>query len=193
MDETLQKIQKLSVSLALVNRRHYFAGSNRHENDAEHTLSVALLCWYILEKHKLGLDFSKVLKYVMAHDLVEVYAGDFNTFSTDSEKKDKERLEKQSLKKLSKELADFPGLVDSIKKYEEKSDLESQFVWMVDKMQALILADLDGWRPHREAGITFNQFEAKYKELLEKNPIDFRPIFESVVEYSKTTYYGQQK
>lgn len=55
-DPLLFKLQKLTIDLALINRNHYLAGTDRRENDVEHSLTVALLCWYIHDKYKLDLD-----------------------------------------------------------------------------------------------------------------------------------------
>ncbi|MNY05663.1 hypothetical protein D3C86_1383910 [compost metagenome] len=75
--------------------------------------------------------------------------------------------------------------------YETKEDEESRFVWSVDKMQQLIMGDLDNWRSYAEKPITYDEFTKKYAELLEKSSKYTREIFEGLLNYSKTTYYDQ--
>ncbi|MEO8691640.1 MAG: HD domain-containing protein [Candidatus Saccharimonas sp.] len=192
-DPLLFDLQKLSIDLSLIMRNHYLAGTERRENDIEHSMTVALLSWYIHDKYSLNLDISKILKYALTHDFVERYAGDVNTFATISERQDKVLREKDALDKLSAEFSGFGDMVLSMQAYESKTDEEALFVWTVDKMQQLIMGDMDQWRPYSEIFITYDQFVSKYKELLENSSKYCREIFEGFIEYSKSTYYDQPK
>ena len=80
------QLQQMIIDLALIDRKHYLAKTNRRENDIEHTMAVALLCWYIHDKYKLDLDIAKILKYAITHDFVERYAGDTNTYANTEER-----------------------------------------------------------------------------------------------------------
>ncbi|MNR29159.1 hypothetical protein D3C85_1465270 [compost metagenome] len=154
-------------------------------------MTVAILCWYILDKYSLDLDIAKVLKYALTHDFVERYAGDVPTFASETERNEKLIREQESLQRLSEEFKDFNSLVISMRMYETKEDEESRFVWSVDKMQQLIMGDLDNWRSYAEKPITYDEFTKKYAELLEKSSKYTREIFEGLLNYSKTTYYDQ--
>ncbi len=192
-DPMFFNLQRLSSDFAKINRRHYRLGSNQRENDIEHSYTVALLCWYIITKHRISLDLSKVLGYALAHDLVEVYAGDVSQFASPDKRKQKEINEKQALAKLENELSGFKALCAAMSGYETKNDEESLFVWTVDKMQALILGDLDSWRPYRESedNITYEFFVQKYSQLLKQASPYAQEIFKELIEYCKTTYYDQ--
>lgn len=193
-DKLLFDLQNIIIRLSLVDRNHYLAGTARRENDSEHTLSVAFLCWRIYEAHNISdLDISKILKYAMAHDLVEVYAGDVNTFATKEEREQKLVLEQQALKRLSREFSDFEGMVKAMQDYENKVDDEALFVWTVDKMQALIMGDLDKWRPYKELDISYQEFCRKYSETLELASPYCQQIFNELFEYCKTTYYDRAR
>ncbi len=188
---TLFNLQELTVDFALVERNHYLAGSARHENDAEHTMTVALLCWAIVEQNNLNLDIAKVLKYAIVHDLPEVHAGDVNTFASPIERNEKVLRETEAKERIKQEFGGFPDLSKTIYAYDDKKDNESLFVWTVDKMQALIMGELDGWRPYAELEITFVEFCDKYEELLDKASPHCREIFETLIAYCKTTYYDR--
>jgi len=190
-DPLLPELQRLVVDLSLIDRRHYLPGTQRRENDIEHSTSVAVLCWYIHDKYSLDLDIAKILKYALTHDFVERYAGDVSTFASAAERDQKTVQEQASLDRLSEEFHEFDGLVSSMKTYEAKSDEEALFVWSVDKMQHLVMGDLDDWKAYREASITYDQFVAKYTELSSKSSPYSREIFDGLIAYSTTTYYDQ--
>lgn len=177
--------------LSLIERKHYHPEAKRRENDIEHSMAVALLCWHIHDKYNLNLDIAKILKYALTHDFVERYAGDVPTFASSAERNTKTIREQESLKRLSEEFDEFEDMITSMRRYETKEDEESLFVWSVDKMQQLIMGDLDGWSSYAEAPITYDQFATKYKELSEKSSEYSREIFEGLLEYSKSTYYDQ--
>lgn len=191
--ELLFKLQNLVSGLAGINRNHYRPGSNIRENDIEHSFSVALLCWAIVTEHKLPLELSKVLIYALTHDFVEFYAGDTNTFATAEERLNKLHREQLALQRFNQEFADFPEMLNSMQLYENKDDPESLFVWTVDKLQPLILGDIDNWRPYVELAINYNSFCKKYEELLSQASPYSKEIFESLIKYSQTTYYDQPK
>lgn len=188
---TLFDLQALTVGLTHVERNHFIAGTDKRENDIEHSFTVALLCWYIVEENELDLDMAKVLKYAMAHDFPERYAGDVNTFASDQERKDKLLREEIARQRLSGEFSGFPGLIKVIFEYEERQDEESLFVWTVDKMQALIMGELDNWRPYQQLEITYEMFVDKYQTTIETGSPHCQAIFETVVDYCKTTYYDR--
>jgi 5'-deoxynucleotidase YfbR-like HD superfamily hydrolase len=154
-------------------------------------MTVAVLCWYILDKYTLDLDMAKVLKYALTHDFVERYAGDVPTFASVDERNEKILREKESLNRLSEEFKEFGDMVTSMQRYETKEDEESLFVWSVDKMQQLIMGDLDNWRSYAEKPIAYDEFTKKYTELLQKSSKYTQEIFEVLLNHSKTTYYDQ--
>ncbi len=128
-------LQQMVIDLALIDRKHFLAKTERRENDIEHSFSVTLLCWFILNKYEIKLDISKILKYALVHDFVERYAGDVNIFANQKDRQKKVELEKESLAKLNLEFKDFTDLTITMSNYESKKDEEALFVWTVDKMQ----------------------------------------------------------
>lgn len=186
-------LQELISDLSLIDRDHHVLNSGRAENDIVHSFSVAMLCWFIVDEHNLKLDLNRVLKYALIHDFVERYAGDINTYASNEDRLKKVELEKAALVWLSDEFKGFPSLVEAMNAYEARSDDEALFVWTVDKLQALVLADLDNWRPYKKIGISYDRFEAKHNEQLQNCSPYCKDIFASLLEYFKTTYYDQPK
>lgn len=101
-DPLFFSLQQMLIDLSLINRNHYLANTNRRENDIEHSLTVAILSWYVHDKYKLNLDIAKILKYAIVHDFVEVYAGDVNTFATVDERNAKAVREQASLDRFQR-------------------------------------------------------------------------------------------
>ena len=190
-DPLLFSLQQMIIDISLIERKHYLPRTSRRENDIEHSMTVSILCWYILEKYALDLDIAKVFKYALTHDFVERYAGDVPTFASVDERNEKVLREQESLNRLSEEFKEFSDMVASMQRYETKEDEESLFVWSVDKMQQLIMGDLDNWRSYAEKPITYDEFANKYTELFGKSSRYTREIFEGLLNYSKTTYYDQ--
>lgn len=190
-DPLFFSLQQTVIDLALINRNHYLANTDRRENDIEHSMTVAMLSWYIHDTYKLDLDIAKILKYALTHDFVERYAGDVNTFATANERAKKIDREAASLTRFIDEFTDFSAMTDAMRAYEEKRDEESLFVWTVDKMQQLIMGDMDRWRPYAEISITYDQFVRKYAELLAKSSPHTRVIFDGLIQYCTSTYYDQ--
>ncbi len=129
----LEGFMRLLHAAQRVKRVARLPGETEQRNTAEHTFELALFAWYIATTEKLDLDIEKVIKYALAHDLIEGYAGD--TFIYDSEaQKTKADREAQALARIEKEFPEFPELAYLIHEYEKKETKESKFVYALDKL-----------------------------------------------------------
>jgi putative hydrolase of HD superfamily len=152
------KFTKLTTEFQKIERVLFNNGSERNENDVEHSYQLALVGWYIVSTYELPLNIDLVIKYGLLHDLVEVYAGDTYIFDPDPERHaSKVDREHQALLQLKKEFPEFPELTDLIETYEKREDEESKFVYALDKLIAPINIYLDGGRTWNEHKITFQQ------------------------------------
>jgi len=140
---------EMTHNLRKVERMCHYTNTDRLENDMEHGYQLTLLCRLVMDYLKLPLDKNKVLKYALAHDIIEVYAGDTNPFDP-SAVMDKEKRELASLKQLKTQ---FPGtdMRDYIDQYHQKSDDEAKFVYALDKF-------IPEYNIHLTDGKTFKQF-----------------------------------
>ena len=93
---------------------------------------------------------------------------DVSTYAIDSERKLKEETEAKELVKLSQEFSNFPSMTNAIIDYNNATDEEARFVWSVDKMQTIILGEIDNCRPYSEQNITYADFYKKGEEFLTK-------------------------
>jgi len=67
-----------------IHRKTKLFNSDRNENDAEHSWSLAMMVIVLAEHANDSIDLVKVLKMVLIHDIVEIDAGD--TFLFDKNK-----------------------------------------------------------------------------------------------------------
>lgn len=138
--DNIQKLLGLVDQFKIVKRNIYNAGTTEKENDAEHSYELAILSWFLAleaRKNDIHLDFEKVIKYALAHDLVEAYAGDTDAFDQNSIATKNDR-EHKALERIKDEFHFFPELSDSIIAYENQSDPESIFVKSLDKIQPVL-------------------------------------------------------
>lgn len=151
----LHQLQSTLNHYALLERRHYISGTDRREDDAAHSLSVAMICWHYYTKLALShLSEAKIFKYALIHDLVEIYAGDVMTYASAEARQQKEVDEQRAFERLAAEFAEDTDLVSHLHDYQHMVDEESYFVWTCDKIQAYTQGSLDDWRTYLEYPIT---------------------------------------
>lgn len=139
--DRLADLQQLIINLSKVERVMQFGDTGRKENDVDHSYGLALTCWYLAPKIAPQLNLEKIFKYAIAHDLVEIQAGDTFVFGDSKEIDNKADREAEAIKQLYKDWPDFTEMVDATKGYDDKIDEEAKFVKAVDKFIPLIIID----------------------------------------------------
>lgn len=138
-----------------VERDIFLMQEKRLENDTEHSYQLAIVSWYIAEIQGLNLNISKVIKYALVHDLVEVYAGDTPLYTaTETYVQSKTDREKQALRKIEQKFPEFKELHTAIHAYEERDDPESRFVYTVDKLLPILSIYLEKGNAWKDKGIS---------------------------------------
>ena len=178
---------ELTLKFRDVYRAIKIPGKVSTENDAEHSYQLALFTWYIATADKLPLDTNKIIKYALVHDFVEVYAGDIDTHSTDTDAlKAKPVLEEAARVRLLTELPEFSEFHEAILEYERKSNEEACFVYAADKMIAEMNVYLDNNRINIERGLSIEKIKKNkspkiaISPLIEKYWHDFMPLWEEL-------------
>jgi 5'-deoxynucleotidase YfbR-like HD superfamily hydrolase len=189
MKEKLKNIRKLLQVLyryQTVERAFPTPYSPRLENDVEHSYMLAMLAWYIIDKEGLPLDHGKVLRYCLAHDLVEVYAGDTWTIGRNTKPghsvATKERRESRAQERLKRTLPDFKALHEYIEGYKTRKDPESIFVYALDKIVANLTVSLHadkGKKALNKIGITLDMLRES-----KKGKVDLHPVTKALWEAS---------
>lgn len=139
--DRLAELQQLIADFAKVKRAVPLADTNDAENDVEHSYGLAMTCWYLHDKVAPELDLGKILRYALAHDIVEIHAGD--TYAFDAEAvATKYRREKAAIRQIEKDWHDFPMIVEFTEGYADKVDEEAKFTYAVDKLLPILMIEL---------------------------------------------------
>lgn len=170
MSEHLLQLQSKINAYTQVRRRHYLPGTGTREDDSSHSLSVAIICWHYYQLFGRELSVSKILKYALIHDLVEIYAGDVATYASSEALLQKDKDEEVALDRLTEELSFDNDLVSHLIDYQKMADEEASFVWACDKIQAYVQGELDNWRAYLEYPVSKPMFIAKLDSQSQKVP-----------------------
>lgn len=142
-DDNLQKILSFIVEVDKIKnimRRTLLIDGSRRENDAEHSWHLAIIAMLLTEyADDKNFTLDKVLKMVIVHDLVEIYAGD--TFAFDVKGNlEKEDKEKQAADKLFGQLPSNQGkqLRKLWEEFDEAKTPEARYAAALDRLQPFI-------------------------------------------------------
>lgn len=158
----LLDLQALLIDFLEIERLIYLpdgAKKDRRETDTEHSFHLAMLGWYLCGSYP-NLDKNKVIQYALAHDIVEIHAGDVMAIGrTEEQQTIKNKREIEALATLKQDWPDFPDLTNTIEIYEKQSDPESVFVKALDKLTPLVLQILS-------EGKTWKKLDIKRSDII---------------------------
>ncbi len=161
-------------------RQSALCDGTRQENDSEHSWHIALMAILLSEyANSLNIDLLKVIKMLLIHDLVEIYAGD--TFAYDMVgNKHKEKREREAAKRIFGILPEDQNeeLFSLWEEFESMSTPEARFASALDKLQPLILSyNNKGWS-WKKHGVASSQIIESKKDIAKGS--------EDLWEYTKT-------
>lgn len=153
-------------------------GVDKRENDAEHSWHISLMAVVLEEYSNEKIDILKVVKILLTHDLVELYAGD--TFCYDVKgNEDKRDRELKAAEKIY-------GMLDK-DKGEELRALWDEFEEM-QSPEALFAASMDRIQPmlsnYHNNGGTWKKYNVK-KENIYKRISPVEKASDDLWEYMK--------
>ncbi|WP_294354148.1 HD domain-containing protein [uncultured Clostridium sp.] len=164
-------------------RMSYIADGSRRENDAEHSWHLGIMTAILSEYVEDDVDISKVLKMVLIHDLVEIYAGD--TFAFDEvgyiDKLDREEKAAEDLFGILPEdqKEEFKVLW---KEFEECKTREAKFGAMLDRLQPLILDYATKGKGVKESNLTAEKLYKRNEITMEEGPEEFKELVKYIIE-----------
>lgn len=169
LEQQIQFIKEID-KLKQIFRQNIVIGTERNENDAEHSWHLAMMAILFSEySTDKNIDILKVVKMVLIHDLVEIDAGD--TFCYDEKGyEDKEEREKKAAQKLFSLLPSDQAkeILELWNEFEQLNTPESRFAAGIDRFQPLILNYNTSGHTWQKPGITSAKV-LKRNELLEEN------------------------
>ncbi len=177
----LKEIEKLKY----VERAIMTSKLDRYENSAEHSWHMGLVLLTLQDQFP-GADLSKMLKMVLIHDLVEIYAGDTKPFLP-QEKATQISREQEASKRLFSQLpADLNGEFTALfNEFEQQETKEAKIVKSCDKIQAMmqnVLSHGKTWKENK-LGLDWIESYNKPKMLHDENFIKiYETLFQEIVE-----------
>lgn len=159
--EFIKEIDKIKF----IQRRTKLFNSDRNENDAEHSWHLAMMALVLSEYSKENIDFLKVIKMVLIHDIVEIDAGD--TFLYDQSKNHKNTDEEmKSAKRIfgilpKKQAAEF---IQVWTEFEDGVSNEAKFAKSLDRLEPLLQNTSNN-------GGTWREFDVKYETVYDKQKV----------------------
>lgn len=138
----------------------------RRENDAEHSFSLAIAAAVLAEYSNEPVEISKVMKMVLVHDAVEIYAGD--TYCYDDEgAKTKEAREKAAAEKIfgtlpEEQAVEYRALWDE---FERNDTPEARFSNAMDRIQPLLLNYSREGYSWKEHGVNSSQVRKRFDKV----------------------------
>ncbi|MCH8518823.1 HD domain-containing protein [Candidatus Gracilibacteria bacterium] len=188
----IEQIQRLVLDIQKIKRNHMIPETELCENVIEHSFSIAMLCWRVYSLVNSKLNLEKIFQYALIHDFLERgLEKDVNAYAT-KELRDKKSIREQCVfEQLKIEFENFPQMLQTINEYENIENDEVKFVYIIDKIQAIILGKIDNWRPYINAKISYEQFSKKIDSYTTKCPDELQEIYKSIIIHGKETFYDQ--
>lgn len=186
--QRIAELQQFVADFSRVERVPQLANTGRLENDVDHSYSLALTCWFLHSKIAAHLDLAKIFQYALAHDTVEIHAGDTFVFGDKAELDSKSDREDAALVIMKQDWPDFPALTDAAQGYKNKVDEEAKFVYAIDKILPVLMVNLgeksEFWYRHK---ITL-QMEIESKVTILASDI-VAPYYKLLIDWLKDPDY----
>lgn len=117
-------------------RRTLLIDGSRQENDAEHSWHLALAAIVLKEYARIPITMERVLKMVIVHDLVEIYAGDTFAFDTEGNKNKVEREQNAANILFSQLPTDLRQEIRTLwEEFDQMNTDDSLFAASLDRLQ----------------------------------------------------------
>ena len=157
----------------------------KKESSAEHSWHLAMFIMLFEKDLPKGLDFNRMLKMSLMHDLVEIYAGDTYLFDEEARKGKKEREEKAAEKLFSQLPEDLEKEFHELfEDYELTKTKEAKIVKSFNHIHP-ILENIEyggiGWEFHRTK---YEDIEKAKRYLMEHDPF-ILGIYEKLMKEAK--------
>ncbi len=166
-----------------IERQTLIADGSRRETDAEHSWHIAVMAFLLKEYAVEPIDVDRVVRMLLVHDLVEVYAGD--TFCYDVQGNlDKKEREEAAADRLFSMLPDDQR--DEIRALFEEFDRmdtpDSRYAASLDRLQPIINNHLTNGHTWRKGHVNSKQVFERMAPIKEATP-SLWPLVEKIVAH----------
>jgi putative hydrolases of HD superfamily len=165
--------------LKSVERRNRLADGSRRENTAEHSWHLGMAAIVFAPFAVEPIDVSKAVAMAMAHDVVEIDAGDTFAYDQGEAAASKELREQQAADRLYGLLPQGSGsyLRALWDEYERGDTAEARYVMAIDRMAPMLLNIAEGGTTWAEHGITVDR-------VIERNGVHVDLALPQVWQYA---------
>ncbi|TJX15923.1 HD domain-containing protein [Tissierella creatinini] len=143
-------------------RKTHIIGEDRYEDDAQHSWHISIMAMILSEYTNEKIDLLKVIKMLLAHDLVEIYAGDVFCYDEQGyiDNKEKEIAAAEKIFGiLDHEKADeLRSLWDE---FEEMKTHESIFANSMDRLQPML-------NNYKNNGGTWQEYDVSKSDIYKR-------------------------
>ena len=178
----INEIEKLK----LIYRRNRTIAQTRFANSAEHSWHLAVMALLLAEHANptQSLDLFKVVKMLLIHDLVEIYAGDTWLYDTEANASQAEREQASAAKLFGLLPADQAKAFTQLwLEFEARQTPEAQYAAAIDALQPLANHLLSG-DPTEEPRPTIEQVIARKRHIAQSAPALWEAA-QQIIEQSK--------
>jgi putative hydrolases of HD superfamily len=147
---------------------------------------LAVTAWFLSARFP-ELDRDLLIRISLAHDLIEVHAGDTFAFADKATVRTKALREAAAMELLETEWPDFPELLAALRMYHEKNTPEAKFVYALDKIMPMMVVFLGQGYSWHKFGITHaHQHEVKASKVAVSPEIKeyYDQLYQLLSEYS---------
>lgn len=148
------------------------------ENDSEHSYNLAMTAWFLCQYFP-ELNETTVLKLALAHDLLEVHAGDTYIYGDPAHIATKKDREAKALEQLTHEWPDFPDSISYMQQYNARETAEARFVYALDKIMPIMQIYINHGHSWSNNHITVEMLHAAKKEKVALSP-EIQPYYEKL-------------
>lgn len=150
------------------------------ENDTEHSYNLAMTAWF-LAPHFPHLDRDLLIRIALAHDLVEIHAGDTYVYADAAVIATKHAREAAALEKLREDWSDFTELTDIIAAYEKRETDEAKFVYALDKIMPIMQIYISDGYTWKQEDITPERLDSVKREKVAISA-DVKPYYDELFD-----------
>ena len=164
--DAVVRLGKVALEFARIERATAMEDGVTPESDTDHTVMLGLIACAYASAHDKTLSVGRVAQFALVHDLVEVYAGDTNTYGLTAHtlKESKEAREAHALARIKEEFdSTVPWLSRTIEEYESLDSKEARFIRTLDKALPKVTNILNEGKRLRSHG-----GEGEFAEFCEK-------------------------
>jgi len=159
--------------LKQISRKTILTDRSREENSAEHSWHIAMAVFLFSEyAQDQKIDWCRVIKMLLVHDLVEIDAGDTYCYD-DQARQDQDRREQQAAERIFKILPpdqsrSFRALWDE---FENRNTPESKYANALDRFQPFLQNYVTKGQIWRKNNITRRQVKDRMQPVFDGAPL----------------------